>query len=92
MGKTFRIWRKKPNPERLHFFWNFPIYREEKKRISCIHKSHRIRNEWWKTLRHYNKSLCKRSGMRWKVKTDADKIDEYFNVRYFKADYIEFFD
>lgn len=89
MTRTYRIWRRKPHPERLHFYWDFPIYYEQKKRISCICKRRKIRNRWWKTLRHYNNALCKNCYNHY---TDADSVDEYFNTRYYKADYTEFFD
>jgi hypothetical protein len=92
LTRTQRIWKRKPHPERLPFFWDFPLYRENKNRVSCIHKARKIRNRWWKTLRHYNKALSRKAGMRWQQNCSEEKIDEYFNVRYYKADYTEFFD
>ena len=87
MSRTYRIWRKKPNPERLRFFWGFPLYKEEKKRIYPVHKAWVIRNHWWKTLRHYNNYICKRA-----AKQLSEDADEFFNVRYRKAEYTEWFD
>lgn len=92
MSRTYRIWQRKPSPERLPFDYTIKFYASDKCRLTCINKIWKIRNRWWKTLRHYNKMLCKKSGMRLNAKFNIDSIDEYFNIRYKKADYTEYFD
>jgi hypothetical protein len=83
----------------LSDFKKIKIYVQDKP--SVIRKRWRIRNRWWRTLRHRNNSLCKKTGMRWQYEYPMydytseeiiDEIDEYFGTRYRTADYVEWFD
>jgi hypothetical protein len=89
MTRTQRIWQRKLHPERLPYYIHYEVkpYASDKRKLSCINKIRKIRNRWWRTGRHYNNMLCKKSAQQL-----ISDIDEYFGSRYRKPSYTEFFD